>query len=69
MAVSKYKYNGGYSAMAVPPQPACHSCREPVSLQDDNLLIEVVQNPLSENNQVIVWHQDCYDQFLEDGEE
>jgi hypothetical protein len=62
--------NNGMSPSAqLPPKPACQACGKPIDLQRDNVLMELVDNPLSHNIQPLVWHQRCYDRFLDEGEE
>jgi hypothetical protein len=52
----------------LPTQSACHACGEAVNLHHDNMMVELVEDPRSFNTNIIVWHQDCYDQFLDEGE-
>jgi len=62
-------HNGRKTLGQVPTEPACHSCGKTVNLQRDNVLVELTDDPWSYNKSTIVWHQDCYDQFLDEGEE
>jgi hypothetical protein len=55
--------------METSSQPPCPACGKPVDLGQKDVLVEMVEKLPSQHTDAIAWHQDCYDQFLEDGEE
>lgn len=61
--------NGPGPSLATSSHPSCHVCRKPVDLRHENVLVELVEKSIMQPTDSIVWHQDCYDQYLEDGEE
>jgi hypothetical protein len=61
--------NGNKSSLHRPHNQECQGCGETVDLQHDGTLVEMpIDRPASEQD-VLVWHQDCYDSFLDEGEE
>lgn len=48
---------------------SCHACGKPVDLRHKNVLVELLEKPATQHTDAIAWHQDCYDQYLDDGEE
>jgi hypothetical protein len=52
-----------------PHRPACHGCGRPVDLENENILVETTERLRSHNKDGIVWHQDCFNTFLDEGEE
>jgi hypothetical protein len=61
--------NGSKTSLHKPRNQECQGCGETVDLQHDGALVETPPVPSSSDNDVLVWHQDCYDSFLEEGEE
>jgi len=61
--------NGPGSSLAASSHPPCHVCGKPVDIRNDNVLVELVEKSLMQPTDSIAWHQDCYDQYLEEGEE
>lgn len=55
--------------LAQNPPPACHGCGRPVNLENKNTLVETTERLWSHNKDGIVWHQDCFNNFLDEGEE
>ena len=62
-------HNGRATPAQLPTPSACHACGETVNLHHDNMMVELVEDPCSSNTNIIVWHQDCYNLFLDEGEE
>ena len=49
---------------------SCQVCGKPVDIRQKNTLVELLETPvIRQADTTIAWHQDCYDQYLEDGEE
>ena len=48
--------------------PTCHGCGNTIDLEIQNVLMEVVATPQPTHKQTIAWHQDCYENFLDQGE-
>jgi len=55
--------------METSSSPSCHVCGKPVDLRHKNVLVETVEESITQPTHAIVWHQDCYNQYLEAGEE
>jgi hypothetical protein len=55
--------------MQSPAHPRCHSCGYPVDLTRDDALVESAANAQNELDGETVWHQVCFDDFLDQGEE
>ncbi|MDH5641590.1 MAG: hypothetical protein OEY28_09875 [Nitrospira sp.] len=54
----------------VTAHPSCQVCGKPVDIRQKNTLVELLETPVARQTDAkIAWHQDCYDQYLEDGEE
>jgi hypothetical protein len=49
--------------------PPCHACGKPVDLRRMNVLLEVVEKSTAQPATTIAWHLDCYERYLDDGEE
>lgn len=64
-----FHMNGARPSTAVSRDPPCHACGRPVDLRHQNVLVEVIKKLTPQQAEAIVWHQDCYDQYLDDGEE
>ena len=52
-----------------PPRPICHGCRKPVDPKSERALVETIDAVQSNDRKSIAWHQDCFNNFLEAGEE
>lgn len=63
------KNNGSRTPARVSQRQGCHACGKIVNLQHDNVLVELPDDASSPKKEAIVWHKDCYNQFLDDGEE
>lgn len=50
-------------------RPSCHACGKPVDLRRMNVLLEVVEKSTGQPTKAIAWHLDCYERYLDDGEE
>jgi hypothetical protein len=61
--------NGSKSFLHRSQNQACQGCGETIDLQRDETLVEMPSVHLSSDQGVLVWHQDCYDSFLDEGEE
>lgn len=61
--------NGSMSLAQNPPQSKCHGCGKSVYLQFQDAVMEVLATPQPPHKQTVVWHHDCYDDFLDRGEE
>jgi hypothetical protein len=49
--------------------PKCHSCGHPVDLMRDDVLVESADITRNDRDGEMVWHQVCFDDFLDQGEE
>lgn len=47
----------------------CRACGKPVDLRRTNVLLEVVEKSMEQPTKTITWHLDCYERYLDDGEE
>jgi len=61
--------NGPRPSTEASPSPFCQVCGKPVDLRHKNVLVETVEKSITQPTEAIAWHQDCYDQYLESGEE
>ncbi|MBX3318922.1 MAG: hypothetical protein KF876_15400 [Nitrospira sp.] len=61
--------NGNKPFLHKSRQQECQGCGETVDLQHDSALVETPSVPSPSDKNVLVWHQRCYDSFLEEGEE
>lgn len=61
--------NGNKLSLHKARHQECQGCGETVDLQRDSALVETPSVSSSSDKHVLVWHQDCYDSFLEEGEE
>jgi hypothetical protein len=48
--------------------PVCHACGRAVDFEGDNALVETFADPDSPDMNRIAWHQDCLNDFLDQGE-
>lgn len=53
----------------VPPDFTCRACGKPADLGSTNTLIEPIEHPGTPGGEGIVWHRDCFNAFLDEGEE
>jgi len=51
------------------PRPICHGCKGPVDPKSERALVETIDPVHSRDRKSIAWHQDCFNNFLEAGEE
>jgi len=51
------------------PRPICQGCRKPVDPKSERALVETIDPVQSNDRKSIAWHQDCFHNFLEAGEE
>lgn len=56
-------------AAEMPQRAACRACGKTVNPTRGDVLVESIDDPQGRNKGTILWHQACYDRFLEDGEE
>jgi hypothetical protein len=61
--------NGSKSFLRRPHSQECQGCGETIDLQRDGTLVEMPIVHSSSDQDVLVWHQDCYNSFLDEGEE
>lgn len=67
--MTRLNTNGTGSSTEIVSDPLCHACGQLVDLLHHNVLVEVVKGRRPHQADTIVWHKDCYDQYLDDGEE
>lgn len=48
---------------------SCPACGQPIDLNRTNVLMEVVEKSTEHPSKTIAWHLDCYERYLDDGEE
>ena len=61
--------NGPGLSTEASPSLSCQGCGKPVNLRHNNVSVETVEKSITHPTESIAWHQDCYDQYLEAGEE
>jgi hypothetical protein len=61
--------NGSKSFLHRSHNQECQGCGGTIDLQRDGTLVETPIVHSSSDQGVLVWHQDCYDSFLDEGEE
>jgi hypothetical protein len=47
----------------------CHGCGNPIDPRSDDALVEPVEGTGSHKEERAVWHQECFEHFLDKGEE
>lgn len=52
-----------------PPGLTCYGCGKPIDLENEDTLVEMVEGRWSQDGDMIRWHQDCFNHYLEKGEE
>jgi hypothetical protein len=52
-----------------PSDLKCSGCGKPVDLSKNNTLIEPFKEQFPSNEGKMAWHQQCFDRFLDEGEE
>lgn len=52
-----------------PPDLTCSGCGKPVDLNENNTLVEPFKEQSPSNEGKMAWHQQCFDRFLDEGEE
>jgi len=63
------KQNGHGTFVQTLPQPTCYGCGTPINLEHEDTLVELVEGRWSRDRAMIRWHQDCFNQYLDEGEE
>lgn len=61
--------NGSISLAENPPQTKCYGCGQTVYLQFQDAVMEVLVTTHSPQKQTVVWHQNCYEHFLDQRKE
>jgi len=61
--------NGHRTFVQTPPHLTCYGCGKPIDLEHEDTLVEVVDGRWSPDRNMIRWHQNCFDQYLDEGEE
>jgi len=57
------------SSFETSSHPPCPACGKPVDLRRTNVLLELVEKSTEQPTKAIAWHLDCYERYLDDGEE
>jgi hypothetical protein len=57
------------SSLGTSSDPPCQACGKRVDLRRMNVLLEVIEKSTVRPTEVIAWHLDCYERYLDDGEE
>lgn len=61
--------NGQGAFPQAPPRLTCCGCGKPIDLEHEDTVIEMVEVRWSQDEDMIRWHQDCFNHFLDEGEE
>ena len=61
--------NGHRDFPPASPHTTCSGCGEPVDIENADTLIEMTEDQWSRDGNRIAWHQDCFNHFLDEGEE
>jgi hypothetical protein len=61
--------NGHRTFVQTPPQPTCCGCGKSIDLKHEDTLVELVDRRWSQDRGMIRWHQNCFDHYLDEGEE
>lgn len=60
----------GYRAFPqAPPRLTCSGCGKPIDIENEDTFVETIAGQWSQDGERIVWHQDCFNTFLDEGEE
>ena len=52
-----------------PPILTCYGCGKRIDLEHEDTLVEMVEGWWSRDGDMIRWHQDCFNHYLDEGEE
>ena len=63
------KQDNQQSVMQARTHSPCRSCGKPVPLQDQSAFIEPNEESKRAESGQHVWHRECFDAYLEEGEE
>jgi len=61
--------NGQKILPQAPPDHTCYGCGKPIELEKEDTLVELDEGWWSQDRDMIRWHQDCFNQYLDEGEE
>lgn len=61
--------NGHRAFPQAPPRLTCYGCGKPIDLEHEDTLVEMVESRWSHDGGMIRWHQNCFNHFLDEGEE
>lgn len=61
--------NGQGVSSKIPPGLTCYGCGKPIDPEQEDTLIEMVGGRWSQDGDLIRWHQDCFNHYLDKGEE
>lgn len=50
-------------------QVFCHACGIPIDVERDDTLVESLSDRPMHDRRTLFWHQDCFNEFLDRGEE
>lgn len=51
------------------PKLTCYGCEKPIDLEHEDTLVEMVEGRWSQAGDMIRWHQDCFNHYLDEAEE
>lgn len=52
-----------------PPMLTCYGCGKPIDLVHEDTLVEMIGGRWPHAADIVRWHQDCFNQYLDEGEE
>ncbi len=61
--------NGHGAFPQSPPRLICYGCGKPIDLEHEETLVEMIEGRWSQDEDMIRWHQDCFNYFLDEGGE
>ena len=61
--------NGQGVLPQTPSGLTCYGCGKPIDFEHEDTLVELVEGRWSQDRDMIRWHQDCFNQYLDEGEE
>ena len=61
--------NGQGVLPQAPSDLTCCGCGKPIGFEQEDTLVELVEGRWSRDRAMIRWHQDCFNQYLDEGEE
>lgn len=62
-------HNGYKEFVQSPPLTSCRGCGEPVDLTKEDTSTGAVTPQCSQEEDGTLWHQDCFNSYLDQGEE